>query len=106
MEGRRNAALADMARDAEIERSDFLVRAGEQLERFMAAHQAKIRDLGGAGPTARCPRYPPPRPPPPQPAAPRAPSPPPPIPPSPPPPPPGARSAAGAASTTRPARSG
>ena len=47
MEGRRNAALADMARDAEIERSDFLVRAGEQLERFMAAHQAKIRDLGG-----------------------------------------------------------
>jgi hypothetical protein len=47
MEGRRNAALADMARDAEIERSDFLVRAGEQLERFMAAHQPKIRDLGG-----------------------------------------------------------
>jgi hypothetical protein len=47
MEGRRNAALADMARDAEIERSDFLVRAGEQLERFMAAHQARIRDLGG-----------------------------------------------------------
>ena len=47
MEGRRNAALADMARDAEIERSDFLVRAGEQLERFMAAHTAKIRDLGG-----------------------------------------------------------
>jgi hypothetical protein len=47
MEGRRNAALADMARDAEIERSDFLVRAGEQLERFMATHQGKIRDLGG-----------------------------------------------------------
>lgn len=47
MEGRRNAALADMARDAEIERSDFLVRAGEQLERFMAAHLTKIRDLGG-----------------------------------------------------------
>jgi hypothetical protein len=47
MEGRRNAALADMARDAEIERSDFLVRSGEQLERFMAAHQGKIRDLGG-----------------------------------------------------------
>jgi hypothetical protein len=47
MEGRRNAALADMARDAEIERSDFLVRAGEQLERFMATHQAKIRAIGG-----------------------------------------------------------
>ncbi len=47
MEGRRNAALADMARDAEIERSDFLVRAGEQLDRFMAAHQNRIRQLGG-----------------------------------------------------------
>lgn len=47
MEARRNAALADMARDAELERSDFLVRAGEQLERFMASHQGKIRDLGG-----------------------------------------------------------
>ena len=47
MEGRRNAALADMARDAEIERSDFLVRAGEQLERFMSTHQAKIRSIGG-----------------------------------------------------------
>ena len=47
MEGRRNALLADMARDAEIERSDFLVRAGEQLERFMAAHRNRIRQLGG-----------------------------------------------------------
>ncbi len=47
MEARRNAALADMARDAEIERSDFLVRAGEQLERFMAAHRGRIESLGG-----------------------------------------------------------
>jgi hypothetical protein len=47
MEGRRNAVLADMARDAEIERSDFLVRAGEQLDRFMAQHQNRIRQLGG-----------------------------------------------------------
>lgn len=47
MEGRRNAALADMARDAELERSDFLVRAGEQLDRFMTAHQNRIRQLGG-----------------------------------------------------------
>lgn len=47
MEGRRNAALVDMARDAEIERSDFLVRAGEQLDRFMAAHANRIRQLGG-----------------------------------------------------------
>jgi hypothetical protein len=47
MEGRRNALLADMARDAELERSDFLVRAGEQLDRFMAAHQNRILQLGG-----------------------------------------------------------
>ena len=47
MEARRNALLADMARDAELERSDFLVRAGEQLERFMAAHLHRIQQLGG-----------------------------------------------------------
>jgi len=46
MEGRRNAALADMARDAELERSDFLARSGEQLDRFMAAHANRIRQLG------------------------------------------------------------
>jgi hypothetical protein len=47
MEARRNALLADMARDAEIERSDFLARAGEQLDRFMSAHQHRIQQLGG-----------------------------------------------------------
>ena len=47
MEGRRNALLADMARDAEIERTDFLARAGEQLDRFMSSHQGRIRQLGG-----------------------------------------------------------
>ena len=47
MEGRRNSLLADMARDADIERTDFLARAGEQLERFMAAHEGRIRQLGG-----------------------------------------------------------
>jgi len=47
MEARRNALLAEMARDAELERSDFLVRAGEQLERFMAAHLHRIQQLGG-----------------------------------------------------------
>jgi hypothetical protein len=36
-----------MARDAEIERSDFLVRAGEQLDRFMAANSNRIQQLGG-----------------------------------------------------------
>ena len=47
METRRNALLADLARDADIERSDFLVRAGEQLDRFMAGHSSRIRQLGG-----------------------------------------------------------
>jgi hypothetical protein len=43
----RNALLADMAREASLERSDFLVRAGEQLQRFMSAHANRIRTLGG-----------------------------------------------------------
>ena len=47
MEARRNALLADMSRDAEIERTDFLARAGEQLDRFMAAHLHRIQQLGG-----------------------------------------------------------
>ena len=47
METRRNAMLADLARDAEMERSDFLVRAGEQLDRFMSSHAGRIRQLGG-----------------------------------------------------------
>lgn len=47
MAGQRNDLLADLARDAAFERSDFLARAGEQLERFMADNADKIRDLGG-----------------------------------------------------------
>src|SRR5919112_4685629 len=47
METRRNALLADLARDADIERSDFLARAGEQLDRFMSGHAGRIRQLGG-----------------------------------------------------------
>src|SRR6185369_6728739 len=47
MEPRRNARLAEIARDAALERSDFLVRAGEQLERFMAANLERIREIGG-----------------------------------------------------------
>jgi hypothetical protein len=47
METRRNAQLADLARDADMERSDFLVRAGEQLDRFMSTNAGKIRQLGG-----------------------------------------------------------
>jgi len=43
----RSEALAELARDASLERSDFLVRAGEQLERFMKANEGRIRSLGG-----------------------------------------------------------
>ena len=43
----RSEALAELARDAALERSDFLVRAGEQLERFMSANDNRIRSLGG-----------------------------------------------------------
>ena len=47
MDARRNALLAEMSRDAEMERNDFLARAGEQLDRFMAAHQHRVQQLGG-----------------------------------------------------------
>jgi hypothetical protein len=46
-DGRRGALLSEVARDAAIERSDFLVRAGEQLERFLHANEGRIRELGG-----------------------------------------------------------
>ena len=47
MDARRNAALADLAKDADLERTDFLARAGEQLERFMAANKGRIQQMGG-----------------------------------------------------------
>jgi hypothetical protein len=47
IEASRTAVLAEIARDASLERSDFLVRAGEQLDRFMAANAGRIRELGG-----------------------------------------------------------
>jgi len=47
LEARRTSLLADVGRDASLERSDFLVRAGEQLDRFMAANAARIQELGG-----------------------------------------------------------
>jgi hypothetical protein len=43
----RNDLLAELARDAALERSDFLVRAGEQLQRFIEANRGRIRELGG-----------------------------------------------------------
>jgi hypothetical protein len=47
IEARRTALLAEIGRDATLERSDFLVRAGDQLDRFMAANAGRIRELGG-----------------------------------------------------------
>jgi len=46
-EARRGALLAEIERDATLERSDFLVRAGEQLDRFLTANAERIRELGG-----------------------------------------------------------
>src|SRR4051812_15908315 len=47
MQTRRNSLLADMGREASLERSDFLVRSGEQLQRFITSHANRIRALGG-----------------------------------------------------------
>lgn len=47
MDRQRNDLLAEMARDAALERSDFLVRAGAQLERFLHDQADRIRELGG-----------------------------------------------------------
>jgi hypothetical protein len=47
MESRHSALLADMARDATFERTDFLARAGEQLDRFVSSNRGRIRELGG-----------------------------------------------------------
>ena len=43
----RNDLLADLSRDATLERSDFLVRAGEQLDRFIRGNSGRISELGG-----------------------------------------------------------
>ena len=47
LDARRSALLAEIGRDAELERADFLVRAGEQLQRFLHTHRDRIRELGG-----------------------------------------------------------
>lgn len=44
---RRNDLLADLTRDAALEHSEFLVRAGEQLERFLRSNRDRIREIGG-----------------------------------------------------------
>lgn len=47
MDGRRNELLAEMARDAAMDRSDFLVRSGEQMERFLRDQAERIAAIGG-----------------------------------------------------------
>src|SRR5581483_8792851 len=43
----RNDLLGELAADAALERTDFLVTAADQLRRFLEANAARIRDLGG-----------------------------------------------------------
>jgi len=47
METGRNDLLGELARDAELERSDFIVQATEQLRRFLDANRARISEIGG-----------------------------------------------------------
>ena len=47
MDVNRADLLGELARDAALERSDFLSRAAEQLDRFLAANAARITELGG-----------------------------------------------------------
>ena len=47
METSRNDLLGEIARDAELERSDFLVQATEQLNKFLKANKERIAELGG-----------------------------------------------------------
>jgi hypothetical protein len=43
----RNDLLGELAADAALERSDFLVQATEQLRRFLDANRGRIAELGG-----------------------------------------------------------
>jgi len=47
MDVNRADLLGELARDAALERSDFLSQAAEQLERFLAANAARIEEIGG-----------------------------------------------------------
>jgi hypothetical protein len=47
MDTSRNDLLGEIARDAELERSDFLVQATEQLNKFLKANRERIAELGG-----------------------------------------------------------
>jgi hypothetical protein len=47
METSRNDLLGELAADAALERSDFLVQATEQLRKFLDRHGKRINELGG-----------------------------------------------------------
>ncbi len=47
METGRNDLLGELARDAELERSDFIVQGTEQLRRFLDANRSRIAEIGG-----------------------------------------------------------
>jgi hypothetical protein len=47
METSRNDLLGELAADAALERSDFLVQATDQLRRFLDANRQRISELGG-----------------------------------------------------------
>src|ERR1043165_7705168 len=47
MDTSRNDLLGEIAGDAALERSDFLVQATEQLRKFLNANRERINELGG-----------------------------------------------------------
>ena len=47
MDANRNDLLGELASDAALERSDFLVTAGEQMQRFLEANRKRIDALDG-----------------------------------------------------------
>jgi hypothetical protein len=47
MDTSRNDLLGELAADAALERSDFLVQATDQLRRFLDANRERIAELGG-----------------------------------------------------------
>jgi hypothetical protein len=47
MDTSRNDLLGELAADAALERSDFIVQATEQLRRFLDANRERISELGG-----------------------------------------------------------
>jgi hypothetical protein len=47
MDTSRNDLLGEIAADAALERSDFIVQATEQLRKFLDANKNRINELGG-----------------------------------------------------------